>query len=205
MAKRSTNLYFPNLSRVEQKNNVYCGPACLEMLVGFCGFFFDQDEFVRAVGLEKKIYQRGMLVEEMALAVTKLAPELCFWFKRYTAINEISQLVNVFKYPVGVEWQGIFRYASRQEAEDDDPGHYSVITALNTKENFIRLADPYKDYAGKDRKLTVLEFERRWWDINEVLDPKTKKAKEVDDYHVMFIVTPQKATFPLRLGMTKIS
>ncbi|MFH1840626.1 MAG: C39 family peptidase [Candidatus Shapirobacteria bacterium] len=205
MVKKSANFYFPDLPRVVQKNNVYCGPACLEMLTGFQNVHLDQEDFVQALGLEKKIYQRGLFVEEMALTINKLLPELCFWFKECATIKELSQLVNVFKHPVGVEWQGVFRYATRQEAEDDDPGHYSLITALETKKNLIMMADPYKDYAGKDRKFTVLEFERRWWDINKVVDSKRGKTKEVYDYRVMFIVTPQKATFPLRLEMTKIS
>ena len=162
MAKRFTNRFFPDLPRVSQKNSVYCGPACLEAFAGFHHFPFCQEDFVKALGLEKKIHQRGMFVEEMGLAFTKLVPNFYFWFKNYATINELSQLVNVFKYPVGVEWQGVFCYANRQEAENDDPGHYSLITAINTKDNFLFLADPYPDYAGKDRRFTVLEFERRW-------------------------------------------
>lgn len=143
-----------------------------------------------------------MLVEEMVLAVKNLTPQYNFWFKRQSKIAELSEIVNRFNFPVGVEWQGVFKYKGpREDDEDDDPGHYSVVTKISVKEKKISLADPFRIYAGKDRQFTLLEFERRWWDINEVIDCKTGKKKQADDYHLMFVIVAKENNFPAKLGM----
>ncbi len=203
MAKICYNRFFPNLKRVCQKTPSHCGPAVLEMLLSHCGIAVDQEEFVKAAGVAKKIKERGMTVDELALAVKKLVSGFQFWFKRYATISELAKITRSYHYPVGVEWQGIFEFKHDDEDDDEDPGHYSVVTYINTKDNLIMLADPYRDYAFKDRQFTILEFERRWWDINEIIDPRTKKHRQVDDYHLMFVVTPQSAAFPRVLGMKK--
>jgi len=48
-----------------------------------------------------------------------------------------------------------------------------------------------------------LEFERRWWDISTIIDAKTKKPCQIDDYHLMFVVTTKQQVFPEKLGMKK--
>lgn len=190
------------MRRVKQKNNSYCGPAVMEMLYSFLGRKVEQEEIVQAAKISRKIKSRGMLVEEMALAVRTLTPEYSFWSKRKSQSNELSEIVNRYNFPVGVEWQGVFKYKGpREDDEDDDPGHYSVVTQISVSDKKILLADPFRIYAGKDRQFTLLEFERRWWDINETVDPVTRKKKQMDDYHMMFIIVPQENDFPARLGM----
>lgn len=205
MAKNLNNFSFPDLKRVAQLNNFYCGPAVLEMLLSFLGVSVSQEEAVRSAGVSQKIKKHGVTIEELSLAAGRLTADYQFWFKKYSTLAELSKIVNVFKYPVGVEWQGIFEDSQEDglDIDDDDPGHYSVVTAISTHDNLIEIADPYPRYAGKDRQLSVLQFERRWWDINEVIDPRTKKHKEIDDYHAMFVITLQEVTFPKQLGMSR--
>jgi hypothetical protein len=206
MVKKFTNQFFPSLPRLAQEKSYYCGPAVLQMLLAFCDRFLIQQELVDSLNLSKKIRAQGLTVQEIGLMAKRVAPEFNFWFKSNSSIQELSLLVNKFKTPVGVEWQGIFDYPEEEvdEDEDDDPGHLAIVTGINLQKNFLLMADPDRHYAGKDRQFSILQFERRWWDINEVGDPRTKKRREVDDYHVMFILAPVTATFPLRLKMEKI-
>lgn len=174
----------------------------MEMLYSFLGETINQDEIVKAAGVARSIKSRGMLVEEMAIAVNNLTPQYNFWFKRKSLSSELSEIVNRYNFPVGIEWQGVFMYKGpREDDEDDDPGHYSVVTQISVSEKRVLLADPFRIYAGTDREFTLLRFERRWWDINEVIDPVTRKKKQKDDYHMMFIIVPKENDFPARLGM----
>ena len=143
-----------------------------------------------------------MLVEEMAASIKNLTPQYNFWFKKQSKTGELSEIVNRFNFPVGVEWQGDFKYKGpKEDDEDDDPGHYSVVTKISVSDKKIFLADPFRVYAGSDRQFTLLEFERRWWDINEIVDRATRKKKQMDDYHLMFLIVPQENDFPAKLRM----
>jgi len=204
MPKTSSEISFPSLPRIRQLSSYSCGPAVLEMLLRFEGIYINQTKIINAVTATNKLKDQGMTIEELVIATDLVAPGMNFWFKRQSTIEELAALINEHHQPVGVEWQGVFEDdEEEEETDDEDPGHYSVITGINRKENWVTLADPYKTYAGKDRCFSVLKFERRWWDINEVLDPRTKKPRQVDDYHALFIVLPKKENYPEKFGMVK--
>ncbi len=200
------------MRRVSQLDDDHCGPAVLEMLISNVGLTLTQTQLVEAAGIQKKLLTHGMFIEEMGLALSRLAPDYQFWFKRESTLRELSQLVTDAHYPVGVEWQGIFEgcYFEDEELDDDEDeedvsndvetGHYSVVTGISTSENWITLADPYHNQ-GVDRQLSILEFERRWWDINEVIDSTTGKRHEQDDYHALFLVTPKGVSLPADLDL----
>jgi hypothetical protein len=208
MENPSSNVPFPNLPRVKQKTSSHCGPAVLEMLLGYLGEEIDQEKFVEASGVGKRLKNYGMTVKELARAVKKLAPEYNFWYKEDATMSELAQIVEGYKYPVGVEWQGLFDcdedgFEDETEDEDDSTGHYSVVTHVDTINNLIRLADPYQCYAGRDRAFTIREFEGRWWDENEEIDPVTGSKKDIFDYHMMIVITPKDITFPGDLTMLR--
>lgn len=190
---------FPNLKRLAQINSYYCGPASLQMLLSLYGLQVDQQQIVDSLGINQKIFTKGITIQEMGQYLKQSFPQLQFWYKFNSSITEISQLVNDFQLPVGVEWQGIFDYPDEEisEDEDDDPGHIAIITAINTQENYIYLADPDTHYAGTDRKFSILQFERRWWDINEI------NHQEIDDYHGLFLITPIDFALPASLQLLK--
>ncbi len=199
------------MRRVRQPNDWYCGPATLEMLLSFQNHTVSQDLIVELAGVGDRIKRHGMLLTDFVLAMDQFAPDLGFWYKRDATISELSSLVNKCGYPVGVEWQGIFDCDDEDEEdegddedededEDDDPGHYSVVTGISTMDNWITLADPYHNN-GVDRQYTLLEFERRWWDINEQRNKKTGRWQEIDDYHAMFIVTAKDDGVPELFNM----
>jgi len=176
------------------------------MLLGFWSVKVEQDSVVRAARVVKSIKKLGMTIGGLGKAANVLAPELEFWYKHNSSVMDLSLLINEFKCPVGVEWQGLFEYPDSDEVGgDDDDGHYSIVTAVDVRGNLIRIADPYKTFAGRDRRFSVLEFERRWWDINTVINPKNGRKKQVDDYHSMFVVVKPGSTFVANLGMTKFA
>jgi hypothetical protein len=197
------------MKRVRQRTVSHCGPAVLEMLCSYIGQEVDQDTFVEAssIGYDR-FYTHGMTIDEMSYAVTKAVPEGQFWFKDYSSVSELTQIVRVYKYPVGIEWQGIFDYEIEEDTddeygeEDDDEGHYSVVTDIDSLNNQILISDPERHYAGVDRKFRVMDFVRRWWDENKVFDLSGKLRYE-EDFRVMFIVTPKDSIFPEHLGMMK--
>ena len=203
MQKRSieSNKYFPGLKRVRQKTDSYCGPAVIEMLASFIGVYVNQNKLVKICGFEKKIKKLGINIRDLAKAVKIMVPEGTFWFKENATAKNLDELVNTYKIPVGIEWQGVFRDSTDKNFPDD--GHYSIVTYVNRGENKILISDPFRGFAKVDREFKLDFFKRRWWDTNEVRDPKTKKEMVVKDHHMMFIITPKEVTFPEELGMKR--
>lgn len=198
MQKNYNNQYFINLPRIAQIDSSHCGPAVVEMLLSNLGLNATQEEIAEAADVEGKIEDHGMTVAEMRLAVNHLFPYVNFWHKDYATIEELRRIVAVHRYPVGVEWQGVFLQYS-----DGEDGHYGVITHVDFSENLIYLADPYDKFAGVDRNFNINAFLKRWWDINEVVDLQTGMVEHVKDNRMMFIITPQDETFPEELHMSK--
>ena len=186
------------MKRAVQITSSHCGPAVLEMLTSFLGYDIDQSAFVSAAGVEYRIRDYGMTIDELADAIKQTAPDLVFWYKKNSSITELKQVVNVHKFPAGVEWQGVF-----QEDEDDDNGHYSVVTHVDNDHGTIHISDPYIKYAGTDRIFGIHLFEKRWWDVNEVRDHETGQLKHIADDRTMFVITPSHIHFPSDLGMNR--
>jgi hypothetical protein len=198
MPKLFSHSQFPELKRVIQKTSSHCGPAVLEMLLSFVGIEVSQEEIVEAGGVSEKLPTHGIFVSEMGNAIAVLAPGMQFWYKHYCSLSELRQVVMNYKYPAGVEWQGVF-----YEDADEDNGHYSVVTYVDSTNNIIMLADPYKRFAGSDRIFHILEFEDRWWDENEIRNLETNEVSYERDYHTMFVITPKNESWPEELGMSR--
>ena len=190
---------FPNLKRITQENSFYCGPASLQMLLSFYHVSIDQQSVVDSLNISHKIAMHGMTIQEMGQFVKTNFPQLQFWYKFNSSIDELFQLVNNFKLPIGVEWQGIFDYPDEEilEDEDDDPGHIAVVTEVNIEKDFVKIADPDSHYAGTDRTISLQQFEYRWWDINEI------NGQQINDFHGLFLITPVTFSFPESLKLIK--
>jgi ABC-type bacteriocin/lantibiotic exporter with double-glycine peptidase domain len=184
---------FPKMKRVKQATSSHCGPAVIETLFSFLGLKVTQVSVVRSIRADKKIKKIGLNVDDLGMAVRKLGKgKFTFWKKTGSTINNLSLLVNKYQYPVGVEWQGVF-----YEYADGDNGHYCVVTRVNKEGGYLRLADPFSKFVGVDRKFTLKDFQKRWWDVNIV------GKKTVKDRKMMFIITPKSVTWPKKLGMKK--
>lgn len=201
---------FPEMKRIRQKTSSHCGPASVEMLLSYLGKRISQDGLVKKSGSSKNWFiLHGANVRELSVAVKKAFPSLSFWYKKNSSLKDLSRAVNEFNCPVGVEWQGIFDYDETVDydpsygEEDDDPGHYCVVTAIDTKKDVMRIADPERHYAGHDRKIAVSIFKKRWWDNNDFKIKGSTKIKKVKDIKVMFVITPKGASWPKKLRMIK--
>lgn len=187
------------MKRVRQKTDSHCGPAVLEMLLSQLQLFVDQTRFVDAVNVEHKLKHHGMTVAELALAIKRMNLKVNLWCRRSASVKILLTLLNKYEVPVGVEWQGIFGKAS-----DGDDGHYVVITRINPETNLIWRADPFGKFAGKDTRMSLKRFVKRWWDFNEVVNPKTGRIRHVRDHRMLFVVIPKRKTFPRELGLHKL-
>ena len=185
---------FPGMKRVRQISSYHCGPAVVLELLSFLGKNVSQIAIVRSLRAKNKIKRLGLNIYDLARATNILGKnEVVFWRKHRSTINDISLAINKYSYPVGVEWQGVF-----YEDEDEDNGHYAVITKVDKKANYLRLCDSYSDFAGVDRRFRIKDFEKRWWDMNKI------KGKNIVDKKMMFVITPKGETWPRKLGMVKI-
>jgi hypothetical protein len=189
--------------RFTQIGESHCGPAVIQMLLHNLDIAVTQQAVTEAGGASDKIAQQGMRVDQLGLAVQKLAPQTSFWFKEHTTIEELVQIVTDYNYPVGIEWQGLFEDTLEDETEDGDYGHYSVVTMADSKSRKLVIVDPYKDFRSQDRIFTFEFFISRWWDINDFPDPLTGKENLVEDRQMLFIITPEEETFPQLLGLKR--
>lgn len=119
-------------------------------------------------------------------------------YKENASLSDLQHIVKEYGFPIGVEWQGVF-----YEDSDEDDGHYSVVTYVDTVNNIIMLSDPYRRFAGSDRTFHIMEFDHRWWDENEITDQETGRKYTVREEHMMFVVTPKEAIFPEQMGMVR--
>jgi len=182
---------FPGMKRVKQITIDHCGPAVLEALYSFLGFKISQRAVVRSLRAGKKIKRVGLSVKDLARGANALGKgAYSFWRKANTSISDLDAVVNKYKYPVGVEWQGVF-----YEFEDEDSGHYGVVTKVERGEGYLRIADSFHAFSGVDRKFPIKYFVKRWWDINIV------KGRRLKDIRMMFVITPKNETWPKKVGM----
>jgi hypothetical protein len=194
---------FPEMARVHQITSSSCGPATLEMLFSFVGAKVSQTKIIKSVRAQKTIGKYGITIKDMAKATQIVGKRgLAFWYKHNATVNNILAAVNKFQHPVGVEWQGDF-----YENQDEDLGHYSVVTKVDKKSGSMRIADPYFNgfflYKDLDRRYKISDFTKAWWDVNEVKVSGTSKRRRIKDTRVMFVVTKKGESWPKKLGMKK--
>lgn len=189
---------FSRLRRIEQITENHCGPAVIQMLLENIGVNATQEEITEAAGATRTIETHGTRVDQLARAVHELAPIARLWFKEGAGADDLEYVLNECKYPVGVEWQGLF---ADMDDDDDDYGHYSIIAHIDKDKDELIVVDPYKDFVDQSRIVKMSLFLNRWWDFNEVKDPETGKKTFKKDEQLFFVVVPLSVTFPEDLGM----
>ncbi|MGE5073374.1 MAG: cysteine peptidase family C39 domain-containing protein [Anaerolineae bacterium] len=190
---------FSRLRIIEQISEHHCGPAVIEMLLENLGVELTQEQITEAAGAAMTIADHGTRVDQLAKAVNDLAPLARLWYKEKANLADLQYVLEEAKYPVGVEWQGIFD--DDPEDLDDDYGHYSVIAHIDEAQDELIIMDPYKDFVEQSRIIKIRIFLKRWWDYNEVIDPDTRKKVFKKDEELFFVVVPRDVTFPEGLGM----
>lgn len=189
---------FSRLRWIQQITENHCGPAVLQMLLENVGVDISQQELTEAAGATKTIETHGTRVDQLARAVQQLVPIARLWFKEKASLDDLSYVLEEAKYPVGVEWQGLFE---DMDDDDDDYGHYSIIAHIDYAKGELIVVDPYKDYVNQNRIIRISTFLERWWDYNEVKDPQTGEKVFKKDEQLFFVVVPLAVSFPTELGM----
>ena len=189
---------FSRLRRIQQITENHCGPAVTQMLLENIGVNVSQEEITEAAGATHTIETHGTRVDQLARAVQELAPIAKLWYKEKASVEDLEYVLNECKFPVGVEWQGLFEDI---DDDDEDYGHYSIIAHIDKVKDEIIVVDPYKDFVDQSRIVKMSLFLNRWWDFNEVKDIETGEKEFKKDEQLFFVVTPLSITFPAELGM----
>jgi ABC-type bacteriocin/lantibiotic exporter with double-glycine peptidase domain len=189
---------FNHLRRIRQISENHCGPAVIQMLLEYIGVNATQKEITRAAGATRTIAMHGTRVDQLAKAVHELAPGAKLWYREKSRLEHLEHVLNENKFPVGVEWQGLF---GDEDEDDDDYGHYSIISHIDKAKDELIIVDPYKDFVDQNRIVKISVFLKRWWDYNEVKDPYTRKKVFKKDEQLFFVVAPLSVTFPAELEM----
>lgn len=212
-----------NFKRVKQETGSYCGPAVFEMLVSAHGLDLDQESMVEACNAKETVMKEGIPLIGLAKGLVRIFPDLIVWQKSYSRLTDMKTLVDK-DYLVGFDWQGIFsaneygdeiwntkdkveawwrREIKGEPVEKGDQGHYCIALEIDLDKGFLRFADPYGHYAGKDRFVATCEFEERWWDDRIDKDEKGKKVYVLES-RLMFLVAKKGDEFPASLGMERV-
>jgi hypothetical protein len=189
---------FSRLRRIQQITENHCGPAVTQMLLENIGVNVSQEEITEAAGATHTIETHGTRVDQLAKAVHELAPIAKLWYKEKASVEDLEYVLNECKFPVGVEWQGLFE---DMDDDDEDYGHYSIIAHIDTVKDEIIVVDPYKDFVDQSRIVKMSLFLSRWWDFNEVKDRETGEKEFKKDEQLFFVVAPLSVAFPAELGM----
>jgi len=168
------------------------------MLLENIGVNISQQELTEAAGATLTIETHGTRVDQLAKAVQQLVPIARLWHKERASLDDLIYVLEQAKYPVGVEWQGLFE---DMDEDDDDYGHYSIISNIDKAKDELIIVDPYKDYVDQNRIIKISTFLERWWDFNEVKDPQTGEKVFKKDEQLFFVVVPLAVNFPTELGM----
>jgi ABC-type bacteriocin/lantibiotic exporter with double-glycine peptidase domain len=190
---------FSRLRIIQQISENHCGPAVIQMLLENIGVSVTQEQITEAAGAADTIADHGTRVDQLAKAVKELAPGARLWYKEKATLRDLKYVLEEPKFPVGVEWQGIFD--DDLDENDDDYGHYSVVAHIDEQKDELIVMDPYKDFVDQNRIIKVSVFLNRWWDYNEVVDPQTGATAYKKDQDLFFVVVPVEFSFPAELGM----
>ena len=189
---------FSRLRRIEQITENHCGPAVIQMLLENIGVNVTQEEITAAAGATRTIETHGTRVDQLAKAVHHFAPDARLWYKEKASVDDLEYVLDECKFPVAVEWQGLF---DDEDEDDEDCGHYSIISHIDKIKDELIVVDPYKDFVDQSRIIKMSLFMNRWWDYNEVKDPETGKKVFKKDEQLFFVVAPRDVSFPDELGM----
>jgi len=77
------------------------------------------------------------------------------------------------------------------------------VTRIDRRSGLITLRDPYPEFWCEDRVFRLECCIKRWWDVNAVPAPETGASRLVEDRHMLFVITGERARFPASLGMTR--
>lgn len=205
--------------REKQLTGSYCGPAVIKMLASGVSVDIGQEALVDACESRNTVMKEGIPLSGLAKGLKRLCPDLVLWQKMDSKVDDISNLLEE-GYKVGFDWQGIFNSDEYGDDEEDKwhvwldklygtpalrgtQGHYCVALEVNKKKGYLRFADPYGHYAGKDRFVAIWEFGERWWD-DRIDRSRNGKGTYLYENRMMFLVAQKGDNKPATMGMVEV-
>jgi hypothetical protein len=143
----------------------HCGPTCVSMMLECYGHSVSPFEIADAAGVSGSIELHGSRIDQLAFAVSKVAPGFVLLGKFESDLELLIRLTEEMRVPVGVEWQGSFR---RDDGTTFDVGHYSILTGVNLPRGTMSIVDPDAQSCFSDGSVDIVDFLSRWWEDNEV-------------------------------------
>lgn len=189
---------FNRLRWIQQITENHCGPAVTQMLLENIGVDVTQEAITEAAGATLTIESHGTRVDQLAKAVDQLTPNARLWYKEFASPQDLEYVLNTCRFPVGVEWQGLF---DDMDDDEEDYGHYSIVAHIDEARDELIIVDPYKDFVDQNRIIKMSVFLNRWWDFNDVKDPHSGEIISKKDQQLFFVIAPKQTTFPIELGM----
>lgn len=193
-----------SLPPVTQLTDSHCGPAVIQALLGHVDILVSQDDVVDAARAKSRLKKHGTRPDQLARAVRRLAPDITFWVKQHTSKHDLETLLHEQRWPVVVNWQGLF-YGTVEEEKLKHPygnrGHYSIVLGINVEKDKIIIMDPYREFSTQPREFSLKWFEKRWHDEDCEKDPETGLEIKVKTKRMMFLLAPKDVTFPKELHM----
>jgi hypothetical protein len=125
------------------------------MLLENIGVNVSQEEITEASGATYTIETHGTRVDQLARAVHELAPIAKLWYKEKAGVEDLEYVLPECKFPVGVEWQGLF---NDMDGDEEDYGHYSILAHIDIVKVEIIVVDPYKDFVDQSRIVKMSLF-----------------------------------------------
>jgi hypothetical protein len=183
----------PLIVECVQQEEAHCGPATIEMLLSFYGIYVAQTDISKAAGMADVIRMaQGMRLDELNTAIGALYPEgdYVLLAKYHSCLDDIIQIIDGLRLPVGVEWQGRF---PRSDGTEYDQGHYSVLTAIDQDRRLLYIADPEDhDLLTPDGVIDLDVFRDRWWETDIVpLPDHSGKTRVIEMDGLIFVLVPQ--------------
>jgi hypothetical protein len=189
---------FNRLRWIQQITENHCGPAVTQMLLENIGVNVTQEAITAAADATLTIESHGTRIDQLAKAVDQLAPHARLWYKDKASLQDLEYVLNIAKFPVGVEWQGLF---DDMDDDEEDYGHYSIVAHIDEAKDELIIVDPYKDFVDQNRIIRISIFLKRWWDFNDVKDSESGKIVSKKDEQLFFLIAPHETSFPIKLGM----
>jgi hypothetical protein len=189
---------FNRLRWIQQITENHCGPAVTQMLLENIDVNVTQEAITEAADATLTIESHGTRVDQLAKAVDQLAPNARLWYKEFASPRDLEYVLNTCRFPVGVEWQGLF---DDMDDDEEDYGHYSIVAHIDEARDELIIVDPYKDFVDQNRIIKMSVFLNRWWDFNDVKDPHSGEIISKKDQQLFFVIAPKQTTFPIDLGM----
>ncbi|MCX6031097.1 MAG: C39 family peptidase [Chloroflexi bacterium] len=155
-----------NVVRQVYQHPEFCGPTTLEMMFSAYGVLLSQDTIAEEIGVPEIMRYRGTALYQLYQAAQRLRPDFVLMAKYGATVSDLDFLTGQLDLPVAVEWQGVFLAPDGKRFEE---GHYSVVVGLDRQAGDLLMLDPDLRAAFGDGRVSVAEFEARWWDWNTVL------------------------------------